>query len=205
MKRDLGLLALRVTVGSYLSVHGAQKLFGAFDGPGLDRAGGFFERVGLRPGKPMAALAGGSEFFGGVLTAAGLGGPVGPLAIAGAMTVAATTHLDKGPMGQKGGYELPVVDLAAATALAATGPGRYSLDRLFHVRLPKGVIRLFFGGTAGLTGYCVAAVLRTRKEQKQAAPAVSQPAPPAPTASPAPPSDASSNREVVTDAEGANI
>jgi putative oxidoreductase len=201
-----------------MAVHGAQKLFGAFDGPGLDRAGGHFERLGLRPGKPMAALAGGSEFVGGVLTAAGLGGPVGPLAIAGAMTVAATTHLDKGPMGQKGGYELPMVDLAAVTALAATGPGGYSLDRLFRIRLPKGLIRLFFLGTAGLTGYCATAVLRTRKEQQQGAPPVAEPAqatpaaPPtgaaaAPTGAtgPAPRSPASSNGEVITDAEGANI
>jgi putative oxidoreductase len=197
MKRDLGLLAFRLTVGGYLAVHGAQKLFGAFDGPGLDRTGAYFETIGLKPGKAMAALAGGSEFAGGLLTAAGLASPVGPIAIAGAMAVAASVHLDHGPMGQKGGYELPAVDLAAVTALAATGPGRYSLDHLFGLRPPKGLVRLIFLGTAGLSGYCVAAVLRTKKEKAAAASA--------PTPAAAVPSDNGATAEVGTDAEGAAI
>lgn len=63
--RDTGLLGLRLTLGSYLAVHGAQKLFGSFDGPGLEKVAAGFEHSGLRPGKAMALLAGGSEFFGG--------------------------------------------------------------------------------------------------------------------------------------------
>lgn len=55
--RDIALLGARLVVGGYLAVHGAQKLFGAFGGAGLDRAGAGFERMGLTPGKPMAALA----------------------------------------------------------------------------------------------------------------------------------------------------
>ena len=35
-RRDMGRLAGRVVLGSYLAVHGAQKLFGAFGGHGLD-------------------------------------------------------------------------------------------------------------------------------------------------------------------------
>ena len=37
--RNVALLGTRLVVGSYLAVHGAQKLFGAFGGPGLEKAG----------------------------------------------------------------------------------------------------------------------------------------------------------------------
>jgi len=112
-------------VGSYLAVHGAQKLFGAFGGPGLDKAGAGFHRIGLRPGKHMAAAAGITELGGGILTAAGIADPAGPLAIMGAMTVAATTHRAKGPLNARGGFELPLTNLAAAATLAAVGPGKF--------------------------------------------------------------------------------
>jgi uncharacterized membrane protein YphA (DoxX/SURF4 family) len=81
--RDVMLLGARLVLGSYLSVHGAQQLFGAFGGPGLEQAGAGFERIGLTPGRPMAALAGSTEFGGGLLTAAGVADPAGPLAIMG--------------------------------------------------------------------------------------------------------------------------
>jgi putative oxidoreductase len=122
--RDITLLGTRLVVGSYLAVHGAQKLFGAFGGPGLEKAGAGFHRIGLRPGKHMAAAAGITELGGGVLTAAGIADPAGPLAIMGAMTVAATTHRAKGPLNARGGFELPLTNLATAATLAAVGPGK---------------------------------------------------------------------------------
>ena len=36
----------------------------------------------------------------------------------------------------EGGAELPVTNIAAATALIVGGPGKYSLDRAFGLRLP---------------------------------------------------------------------
>ena len=54
--RSALLFAAQVVVGGYLGVHNAQKLFGAFGGPGLDRAAAGFERTGLAPGRQMAAL-----------------------------------------------------------------------------------------------------------------------------------------------------
>jgi putative oxidoreductase len=168
--RDTGILGLRLTLGAYLAAHGAQKLFGALEGGGLDTTATHFHHVGIRPAHPMAALAGGSEFVGGLLTAAGLADPVGPVAIAGAMTVATTVHGDKGPMGAKGGYELPFLNLAAALALAASGPGRYSLDAILGRRLPKPLIKLTLAGAAALTAYNAAAVIRTRRRQAPEAP-----------------------------------
>jgi putative oxidoreductase len=125
--RSVLLLGARAVVGGYLAVHGAQKLFGAFGGPGLDKAAAGFERIGLAPGRQMAALAGATELGGGLLTAAGIADPAGPLAIIGAMTVASATHRANGPLAAKGGFELPLTNLAAAAALAATGPGRFRI------------------------------------------------------------------------------
>ena len=161
--RDAGILALRLTVGGYLVVHGAQKLFGHFDGPGLDKAGTGFERMGLTPGKPFAALAASSELAGGVLTATGLGSPLGPVVIAAAMAVAIASHLEKGAMGQRGGYELPLTDMVAALTIAATGPGRYSLDRLLPVRLPRNLVRVTVLGATVLSAYSARRVLEHRR------------------------------------------
>ena len=36
----------RAVLGGYLVVHGAQKLFGSFGGPGLDAVGTGFESIG---------------------------------------------------------------------------------------------------------------------------------------------------------------
>ena len=133
--RDAALLGTRLVVGSYLAVHGAQKLFGAFGGGGLERTSAGFHRIGLRPGRHMAIAAGVTELGGGVLTAAGIADPAGPLAIMGAMSVAATTHRAKGPLSAHGGFELPLTNLAAAAALAAAGPGRFRLSPGFVIAL----------------------------------------------------------------------
>jgi putative oxidoreductase len=133
MLRDLALLGSRSVLGGYLAAHGAQKLFGAFGGHGLEGTGGFFESLGLAPGKEMAAAAGASELGGGALTVLGHLHPAGPVAIASTMGVAAATaHRGNGPLAADGGPELPLVNMAAALALAACGPGRLTVGK----RLP---------------------------------------------------------------------
>jgi len=167
--RDVALLGTRLVVGSYLAVHGAQKLFGAFGGPGLDKTGAGFHRIGLRPGKHMAAAAGITELGGGVLTAAGIADPAGPLAIMGAMTVAATTHRAKGPLNARGGFELPLTNLAAAATLAAVGPGKFRIGP----SLPRPLVL-----TAGVGGGLLAAGLVARMLTAAPAPPVTPADPP---------------------------
>lgn len=134
---NLAALILRLVLGGLLAGHGAQKLFGWFNGPGLQGTSGFMEMLGLKPGRPWAYLAGLSEFGGGVLTALGLLNPVGPTSVIGAMAMATTTaHGGKPIWVTEGGAELPVTNIAASTALILGGPGKYSLDRVFGIKLP---------------------------------------------------------------------
>ena len=131
--------------------------------PVLRRRAPVLSDSGLKPGKAFAGLAGGAELVGGILTAAGAAQPVGPLAVVGAMAVASLTHADKGPMLQKGGFELPAMNLAAAVVLIGTGPGRYSFDRLSGLRLPKGMTLVAVLGATALTSYSAVQVVRTKR------------------------------------------
>jgi len=56
-----GRLLLRATVGGFFIGHGTQKLFGWFGGHGIEATGGFFEQLGLRPGRTHATAAGVAE------------------------------------------------------------------------------------------------------------------------------------------------
>ena len=134
---NLALFVLRVTYGLLLAGHGAQKLFGWFGGYGLQGTAGWLESLGLKPGKVWAGLAGVGELGGGTLTLLGVGGPLGSLLGMGSMLMATfKVHAGKPIWVASGGAELPVVNMATATALMMTGPGRYSLDRLLGIRVP---------------------------------------------------------------------
>jgi putative oxidoreductase len=163
--RHVTLLVTRLVLGAYMIVHGAQKLFGAFGGPGLDTAGKGFAAMGLTPGKPNAALAGVSELGGGVLMATGALDPLGPMAIAGAMTVASAVHRKGGPLSAKGGFELPLTNLALAGLIAATGPGRLAVGR----RLPGKHTLIAALGAGALTGYLLTKLVRAQERQAAAA------------------------------------
>jgi putative oxidoreductase len=144
---DLAPFIVRLAQGSLMAGHGAQKLFGAFNGPGLEGTSGFMEMLGLRPGRPWAFMAGLSEFGGGVLTALGLLNPLGPLGIIASMSMATTkAHWGKPIWVTEGGAELPVLNLAVSTALMLREPDKYSLDRVLGVRLPVWVAPLGLAG-----------------------------------------------------------
>lgn len=124
-----GLLLLRVVVGGTMFAHGAQKLFGWFGGHGPKGTGGFFDRLGYRAPFVMAILAGLSEASGSLL-ALGFVTPLACLAIAVVMLNAiGTVHLKNGFFNGDGGIEFPLALATVAIALAATGPGRFSVDR----------------------------------------------------------------------------
>ena len=133
---ELGLLVLRIVVGLLFMGHGAQKLFGWFGGHGVAGTGGFFETLGLKPGRLLAFGAGMAEFGGGALLALGLLTPLAAALLIGTMTVAiASVHVSKGLWAAEGGYEYNLVLMAAAFTVVATGPGNWSLDHALSIDL----------------------------------------------------------------------
>jgi putative oxidoreductase len=146
---DLALLLLRVVTGGLLVGHGAQKLFGAFGGHGLEGTAGWLESLGLRPGMLWAGMGGSGELLGGLLTVLGLGGPLGSILTTTSMKMATfKAHSGKPIWASAGGAELPMVNIAVGTALMMTGPGRYSLDRLFKIKIPRWLTGLVALGAA---------------------------------------------------------
>jgi putative oxidoreductase len=128
---SLAILIVRLVFGLGISVHGAQKLFGWFEGHGLAGTGGFFEMLGFRPGRTFAFLAGAGELGSGLLVALGLLGPVGPALMIVVMTVAiVTVHWPNGFLVSKNGFELPLLYAAGAMLFAFEGFGDYSVDAL---------------------------------------------------------------------------
>ncbi|MGW1994567.1 DoxX family protein [Embleya sp. NPDC001921] len=160
VRKDVGLLALRVGTGGVLFAHGAQKLFGWFGGHGLAGTGSAMEHMGFRPGRHSAIAAGLGEAGGGVLLALGLATPAAGAAAAGAMAGAVAVHAPAGFFAQSGGFEYPAFLGFVAAGLGVAGPGRFSVDHLTcHVLDRPWVVGLAFTGSAA----AAAAVIGRRR------------------------------------------
>ncbi|MFF7364211.1 DoxX family membrane protein [Streptomyces sp. NPDC008125] len=127
---DTGLLALRLVVGLLIAGHGVQKVSFRLGGNGFAGGTEEFRRDGFRGGRLTALAAGGSQIGAGLFLAAGALTPLAAMAAMGVMTVAGTVKWHKGLWVQNDGYEYPMVLVVASGALALTGPGRWSADRL---------------------------------------------------------------------------
>ena len=124
-----GLLLLRVVIGLVFFAHGTQKLFGWWGGPGLQGTKGWLGSMGFRLPGAMALLVALSESSG-ALFAAGLLTPFAALFMTSAMVVAiGSVHWKNGFWNTAQGFEFNLSLLTVAVAVAATGPGRFSVDR----------------------------------------------------------------------------
>jgi putative oxidoreductase len=135
---DWVLTAVRIVLGVILFAHGAQKLLGWFEGPGLTRSLQTFADV-LRIPAPLAFLAIATEFFGGLALIVGLFSRLAALGIAVIMIVAAATvHFRNGLFlnwfGEKKGhgFEYHLLALALALVVLVKGAGAFSLDRTVY-------------------------------------------------------------------------
>jgi len=145
---NLALLALRGTIGAMIAAHGLNKFFG---GGRIDGTAGWFESIGMRPGRLNALAAATTEVGAGALLLLGL---VTPLAAGGLMALMVvaivTVHRKNGFFvfrpGQ--GIEYCLVIAVVAGVIGALGPGEWSLDHAFGVWPHSRIV-----------GLCVAAIL----------------------------------------------
>lgn len=157
---NLGTVAIRGVIGPLFVGHGAQKLWGKFGGHGLDGTGGYFEQLGLKPGRRNAQAAGVAELAGGALLTTGALTPVATTLISSTMiTAIRKAHAQNGPWVTEGGFEYNAVLVAAMTAIAEQGPGKPSVDDALFPRL-KGPAWAFASLAASIIGsYLVTEVL----------------------------------------------
>lgn len=142
---DLALLILRLVLGMTMAAHGYNKFFG---GGGIAGTAGWFDSIGMRPGRFHARLAATTEMAAGIGLAIGLLTPVCAAGFVALMFVAAwTVHRANGFFIVKEGWEYNLVLAAAAVAVAGLGAGRYSLD---HVLFSGGDAYHFLYGWRGL-------------------------------------------------------
>ncbi len=116
----------RVLFGLTFAAHGWAK---RFSGGGIDGTAGWFDSIGMRPGKLHANLASTTEMVTGVMLALGLFTQFAAAGIIGVMVVAGwTVHRDKGFFIVGEGWEYTFITGLVALAIAGLGPGRWSID-----------------------------------------------------------------------------
>lgn len=124
-----GPLIARVPLGIIFMAHGAQKLFGWFGGAGFEATANWFESIGLHPSALMTALAGGTEFFGGLALLLGfLTRPVSLLLSFTLLVAIFTVHIGNGLFMANNGYEFALALLSGTAALLISGSGRWAVD-----------------------------------------------------------------------------
>ena len=132
-----GLLVLRIALGVVFIAHGSQKLF-EFTIPGTVQS---FGSMGAPLPEVTAPLVAVLEFGGGMLLILGLFTRLVAILLTITMAVAiALAHSTSGFWVESGGFEYAGVLAAGALALALTGSGVLSLDRvMLRGRIPAWV------------------------------------------------------------------
>jgi putative oxidoreductase len=121
---DVARWALRAVVGGTMIAHGVRH------GRTLDGTAGWFGSIGFRQPRLQAAASAVVEVGAGAALVVGAATPLAASAVVGTMGVAArTVHAPNGFFVMKDGYEYVLNLGAASVALAALGPGRFSVDR----------------------------------------------------------------------------
>jgi putative oxidoreductase len=137
--RDLSLLAARLTLGGTIAAHGAQKMFGAFGGPGIEGASQFMSSLGFEPGEKYARASSAAEIASGTLISLGALGPIGPAMLLSVMiTAIETVHRPKGYWNTNGGYEMNTMIILLALLLATEGYGSFSFDAALGIHEKTG-------------------------------------------------------------------
>jgi len=134
--KDMAWLLLRLVVGITFVMHGSQKLFGAFNGPGVQGFAGFLGSLGVPAPILFSWIVSLVEFFGGLALILGIFTRLFALLISVDMTVALLlVHVKNGFFAGAGGFELVLLLLASALALATHGAGKWSVEDMMKKEL----------------------------------------------------------------------
>jgi len=124
------LVILQLCLGLLFAAHGAQKLFGAFNGPGMDAFIGSIGKLGLKPPVFWAWVVALVEFGGGLFIVFGFLTRLAALLIIVEMIGAIVlVNWKNGFFWTKGGMEFPLTLIAIALVLVISGPSPFSIDR----------------------------------------------------------------------------
>lgn len=125
MSAGMAGLILRATLGATMVAHGVKH------GRSLDGTAEWFRSIGFRNPELQAKLSAAVEVGAGGALLAGAATPVATAAVVGTMAVAGqSVHARNGFFITAEGYEYVLNLGAAAVALSALGPGKYSVDDL---------------------------------------------------------------------------
>jgi putative oxidoreductase len=124
---DAALLVVRIIVGIIFVAHGAQKLFGAFGGPGL---AGVVQMMG-----PIGYLVTIGEFFGGLGLIVGLLSRFSAASLIVVMLGAIVQVHGKNGFFAPTGFEYNLALIGLLAPILIAGPGRLSVGRFLP--LPK--------------------------------------------------------------------
>jgi putative oxidoreductase len=125
---DLAILVLRVALGIMFCMHGLQKCFGLFGGPGVSGFSKMLSGLGLVPSIFWAYVASYTELTAGTLLIIGLFVRSSSVLLLILILVAAyKVHLKNGFFMIQGGIEYVFIIAAVCLALILLGAGKYAL------------------------------------------------------------------------------
>jgi putative oxidoreductase len=127
---DTIMLILRAVAGVTLFLHGFNKMF---RGGRIAGTAGWFESLGMRPGRFHAYAAACTEMGAGAMLVAGLLTPLAAAGLIGIMVVAARTDHRGSFFMFKNGWEYVMVLGFLGFGIAALGPGSWSLDDVLGI------------------------------------------------------------------------
>jgi putative oxidoreductase len=135
---DIAAVSVRIVLVWIFTYYGAGKLFGAFDGPGIDQTSLFMASTAhLDPGELFAVLAAITEFGGALALALGFASRLAAVALFADQIIAMVTvtwaHGLSSPTTT--GYQLNLALAAMALVIIGIGAGRPSLDAVIWRRV----------------------------------------------------------------------
>jgi len=128
IKKDMAMLVLRVVLGTIFMMHGAQKLFGLFNGIGPEGTEKMMEGLGFIYPEITARLWSWSEFLAGGFLILGVVSRYASVVVFALMAINVyKVDMSYGFFVQNGGFEYDLLIMASAIVIVFMGGGRWSV------------------------------------------------------------------------------